>query len=98
MMGSIAAAWLPGVIRHRDVVHSHVVVTLWAILHHSARRATTWGISYFYSFLFPSAALMPLEYCLPLMDTADVVEDLDFVSSYREYVVDRTGVELMIEL
>ena len=41
---------------------------------------------------------MPLEYYLPLMDTADVVEDLDFVAAYRQFVVDRTGVEMMIEI
>eukprot|EP00529_Nitzschia_sp_RCC80_P026140 CAMPEP_0113454614 /NCGR_PEP_ID=MMETSP0014_2-20120614/7952_1 /TAXON_ID=2857 /ORGANISM="Nitzschia sp." /LENGTH=339 /DNA_ID=CAMNT_0000346021 /DNA_START=31 /DNA_END=1050 /DNA_ORIENTATION=+ /assembly_acc=CAM_ASM_000159 len=98
MIGSIAAAWLPGGITHRDVLHSYVVVVLWAILHHSARSATSWGINYFYTFLFPSAALMPLEYCLPLMDTADVVEDLYFVADYRQFVIDRTGVELMIEI
>jgi hypothetical protein len=98
MLSAIAAAWLPGGITHRDVLHSYAVVGLWAILHHSSRRATSWGINYFYTFLFPSAALMPLEYCLPLMDTADVVEDLQFVADYRKFVVDRTGVELMIEI
>ena len=40
---------------------------------------------------------MPLEYCLPLMDVADTVEDLDFVERYREFVIERTGVELIIE-
>ena len=53
--------------------------------------------SYFVTFLFPSTALMPLEYCLPLMDVADTVEDLDFLESYRAYVKERTGVELIIE-
>jgi len=48
------------------------------------------------TFLFPSTALMPLEYCLPLMDTADVVEDLEFVETFREYLMERTGVELTI--
>jgi hypothetical protein len=40
---------------------------------------------------------MPLEYCLPLMDVADSVEDLAFVESYRNYVIKRTGVEMIIE-
>jgi hypothetical protein len=40
---------------------------------------------------------MPLEYCLPLMDTFDVVEDMEFVENFREYVMERTGVELIIE-
>jgi hypothetical protein len=53
--------------------------------------------SYFVTFLFPSTALMPLEYCLPLMDVADTVEDLDFLESYRAYVKERTGVEMIIE-
>jgi hypothetical protein len=40
---------------------------------------------------------MPMEYCFPLMDTADVVEDPEFVFSYREFVEERTGVSLIIE-
>jgi hypothetical protein len=52
-------------------------------------------ISYFYTFLFPSAALMPMEYCLPMMD---VVEEPDFAVTYRQFVQDRTGVKLIIEL
>ena len=40
---------------------------------------------------------MPLEYCLPLMDVADTVEDLDFLESYRAYVEERTGVRMIIE-
>jgi hypothetical protein len=39
---------------------------------------------------------MPMEYCLPLMDTFDCVEDLEFVEQYRGYVMERTGVELTI--
>ena len=59
------------------------------LIHASAR-------SYFVTFLFPSTALMPMEYCLPLMDAFDCVEDLEFVESYRDYVIERTGVELVI--
>ena len=51
---------------------------------------------YFFTFLFPSTALMPLEYCLPLMDVADFVEDVGSVVSYREYIKKCTGVELII--
>jgi hypothetical protein len=40
---------------------------------------------------------MPLEYCLPLMDVADTVEDLDFLVAYRTFVKERTGVELVIQ-
>ena len=39
---------------------------------------------------------MPMEYGLPLMDAFDCVEDLEFVESYRKFVMDRTGVELTI--
>jgi hypothetical protein len=53
--------------------------------------------SYLVTFLFPSTALMPLEYCLPLMDVADTVEDLEFVENYRNFIIERTGVELIIE-
>lgn len=51
----------------------------------------------FYTFVFPSTALMPMEYCCPLMDTADIVEDAEFVATYREFLHDRTGVDLIIE-
>ena len=40
---------------------------------------------------------MPMEYCLPLMDTTDTVEDLEFIEQYREFVIDQTGVELIVE-
>jgi hypothetical protein len=39
---------------------------------------------------------MPMEYCLPLMDN-ECVEDIDFVEIYRDYVIERTGIELTIE-
>lgn len=98
MLVCIAAAWLPGIaVTHRDAIHAYAVVFLWTIMHHVATQATTWTPGYFFTFLFPSAALMPLEYCLPLMDVADVVEDVDWLVSYRQFVHDRTGVDLIIE-
>ncbi len=39
---------------------------------------------------------MPMEYCLPLMDTFDFVDDLESVENYRDYVFERTGVQLTI--
>jgi len=93
----IGAAILPGVVTHRDAMHAYVVFVLWAILHHLCRKATCWSSGYLVTFLFPSTALMPLEYCFPLMDVADTVEDLAFVEVYREFVIKRTGVELIIE-
>lgn len=39
---------------------------------------------------------MPMEYCMPLMDTFDFVEDLESVASYRDFVKERTGVELTL--
>ena len=97
MMACILTAWLPGPVSHRDVVHAYVVLFFWSIMHHTCRRATTWSTAYYSTFLFPSTALMPLEYCLPLMDVADTVEDLAFLETYREFIVQRTGVELIIE-
>jgi len=97
MLCCIGAAWMPGVVNHRNVTHAYVVVILWIILHHSCRRTTTWSGGYLVTLLFPSAALMPLEYCLPIMDVADCVTDLEFLINYREYVRERTGVELIIE-
>lgn len=40
---------------------------------------------------------MPLEYCLPLADVENTVDDLDFVASYREYIKDETGVALFLQ-
>lgn len=51
---------------------------------------------YFVTMIFPSTALMPMEYCMPLMDTFDFVEDLELVARYRDFVMERTGVELAI--
>lgn len=95
-MASIGAAWLPGPVTHRDAMHAYVIVILWAVLHSACRKATIWTKGYFETFLFPTTALMPMEYCLPLMDTFDCIEDFDFVVSYREFVRERTGVDLII--
>lgn len=46
--------------------------------------------------MFPSAAMLPLEYCLPLVDVADSVEDLEWLKTYREHVKSVTGVEMII--
>ena len=63
----------------------------------SQRRILPSRRSYLVTFIFPSAALMPMEYCLPLMDTFDFVDDLEGIQSYRNFVLERTGVELTIE-
>lgn len=97
LLACIGAAWMPGAISHRDVLHAYAIVFMWIFLHHSCRQATSWGSGYIVTFLFPSAALMPLEYCLPLMDVADTVEDLEWVEGYRNWLKERTGVELVIE-
>merc|ERR1740121_3158650 len=52
------------VVTHRDVMHAWAIVFLWAVLHHFCRKATAWGPSYAMSLVLPSAALMPLEWCL----------------------------------
>mmetsp|Transcript_1610 Transcript_1610/g.2534 ORF Transcript_1610/g.2534 Transcript_1610/m.2534 type:complete len:286 (+) Transcript_1610:129-986(+) len=95
---NILAAWLPGPITHRHVTHTYIILFFWAVTHHACYRATAWTSKYWVTFIFPSIALMPVEYCLPLMDTADTVEDLEFMEQYREFVIDRTGVELIVEV
>lgn len=97
MIACIGAAWLPGGVTHRDVLHAYVVLFCWIIMHHLCRRATHWSTGYLMTFFFPSTALMPLEYCLPLMDVADTVEDIEWLENYREFLVKRTGVELTIK-
>lgn len=96
MIASIAAAWLPGKVTHRDCLHAYVVVFLWTLLHQFCRRSTVWTDHYLMTFFFPSTALMPLEYCLPLMDVADTVEDEEFLVSYRDFVEKRTGMAMTI--
>lgn len=50
-----------GIVSHRDVIHSHAVVILWAFLHHQSRSATAWrGTGYMHTFFTPSSALLPL--------------------------------------
>jgi hypothetical protein len=44
MLMCIGAAWLPGIaVTHRDALHAYAVVGMWFIMHHTARRATTWS-------------------------------------------------------
>lgn len=42
-LASVGAAWLPGPVTHREVMHAYAIVILWTVLHHSCRRATTWS-------------------------------------------------------
>lgn len=88
---SIAAAFA-GVVSHRDVVHAWVLVVFWVVLHHHCRSCTCWGAPYLVSLILPSTALMPLEFCLPLRE----VEDLEALSSWRSFVRERCGVDLII--
>lgn len=85
-----------GVVTHRDVVHSWAVVLLWTILHHNARLATSWGAGYFTTLLMPSAALLPLEYCLPLMGDLDIVGDDEGMADWHAFVKAQTGINLLI--
>lgn len=89
-----------GVVTHRDVVHSHAVVILWVVLHHQARKATAWrGTGYLHTLFSPSAALMPLEYCLNLTDQ-EIVGDEDGIGDLdklRAFIRKESGVDLTIE-
>ena len=94
LLGIFAA--FAGVVSHRDVVHSWAVVLLWTILHHNARLATSWGAGYFTTLLMPSAALLPLEYCLPLMGDLDIVGDDEGMADWHAFVKAQTGINLLI--
>ena len=94
MLAGIFAAHC-GIVQHRDVIHSYCVVLLWLVLHHRSRRATAWGAGYLTTLLMPSAALMPLEYCLNLADP-ERIEDLDALAQWRAFIEDECGVELTI--
>lgn len=94
---SIVAAFIPAIgIDHRDVVHAYFILFFWIILHYSVRCTTTWGTGYIWSLLFPSTILMPLEYCLPLMDTLDFAGDIQAASDYVDFVQKRIGANLIV--
>ena len=88
-----------GLVSHRDVMHSHTVVLLWLVLHHLTRNATAWrGTGYWHTLFSPSAALLPLEYCLVLIDQ-DMISDeagLEDIATIRQFIKDQSGVELTI--
>jgi len=106
MLWCIIAAWLPGVVTHHMVIHAYIILVMWAMLHHRCRQATAWatdsgnafGFGYVESFLLPSSALMPLEYCLPLQETFDNIDSLEALEEWRLFIQKRTGVELMIRV
>lgn len=86
-----------GFVTHRDVMHAWLIVILWAILHHSCKKATSWGTGYWVSFVLPSAALLPLEWCLPMRDCFDGVGSVDDVKEYVDFIKLRCGIDLSIE-
>eukprot|EP00747_Dinoflagellata_sp_TGD_P166140 gnl/TRDRNA2_/TRDRNA2_188451_c0_seq1.p1 gnl/TRDRNA2_/TRDRNA2_188451_c0~~gnl/TRDRNA2_/TRDRNA2_188451_c0_seq1.p1 ORF type:complete len:284 (+),score=58.32 gnl/TRDRNA2_/TRDRNA2_188451_c0_seq1:71-922(+) len=82
-----------GVVSHIDVMHAWAIVILWACLHHLIRQSTVWGASYPVTLFLPSAALLPLEFCIPLQE----IEDVDAMTEWRTYILKRCGVNLMID-
>ena len=89
-----------GVVSHRDVIHSHAILTFWLILHHQARKATAWrGTGYLHTLFAPSTALLPLEYCLNLIDQEMIGDEdgLEDMNKWRTFIKDESGVELFIE-
>jgi hypothetical protein len=88
-----------GIVSHRDVIHSHAIVLLWVMLHHQARQATAWrGTGYFHTLFAPSTALLPLEYCLNLIDQEMIGDDgLEDLTKWRAFIKAESGVELTIE-
>ena len=89
-----------GVVGHRDVIHSHAIVLLWFLLHHQARKATAWrGTGYLHTLFAPSTALLPLEYCLNLIDQEMIGDEdgLEDMNKWRTFIKDESGVELFIE-
>lgn len=98
-LASIFAAF-SGLVSHRDVIHSHAVCILWVILHHLSRRATSWrGTGYLHTLFAPSTALLPLEYCLNLIDQEMVGDEgLDDLAAWRDFIKMEAGVELTLVL
>jgi len=97
LFGSLAA--FAGVVSHRDVIHSHAVVLMWLVLHHQSRAATAWrGTGYFHTLFAPSTALLPLEFCLNLIDQEMIGDDgLEDLEKWRKFIKAESGVDLIIE-
>ncbi len=93
MLFGIGAAQV-GMVTHREALHSYASIALWCVLHHLSRSATSWGSEYWCTLLMPSAALVPLKYCLPL---ADREKDFEALTEWRHYIKGETGIELIIE-
>ena len=66
-------------------------------MHHLAVSATSWGAGYLATFLMPSAALLPLEWCLPLMGDLDVVADGESLQEWHAFVSEQTGITLQLD-
>lgn len=88
-----------GVVDHRDVVHSHAILIMWIVLHHQSRKATSWrGTGYLHTLFAPSTALLPLEFCLNLIDQEMIGDDgLEDLDAWRTFIKAESGVELTIE-
>jgi len=96
MLGCSMLAFF-GVVAHRDVVHSHAILLMWLVLHHQSRQATAWrGTGYLHTLFAPSTALLPLEFCLNLIDQ-DMIGNLGDLESWRTFIEDQSGVQLIIE-
>ena len=99
-MLTCSALAFTGVVSHRDVIHSHAILLLWLVMHHQARAATAWrGTGYLHTLLAPSTALLPLEFCLNLLDPEhlDHESGLDDLNAWRTFIQAESGVELDIE-
>ena len=64
-------------------------------MHYLAVSATSWRwVRYL---LMPPAALLPLEWCLPLMGDLDVVADGESLQEWYAFVSEQTGITLQLE-
>lgn len=84
---------LVGRVTHRAVFHAWMLLILWAVLHHKCLQATNWGHNYLLSFLLPSAALGPLEFCLPMRDH----DSLERLAEWRQFVDEQSGVKIIVK-
>jgi len=84
---------LVGRVTHRAVFHAWMLLILWAVLHHKCIQVTDWGHNYLLSFLLPSAALGPLEFCLPMRDH----DSLERLAEWRRFVDEQSGVKLVVK-
>ena len=85
--------------KHTDIIHAYAIVVLWIVTHHKSQQAVqVKGSSYLFSLLTPGNALMPLEFCLPLLNVDEAgIEDEETLREWHGFIEKEFKVKLTME-